>query len=428
MRNFCHIAFIFLVLAASAVASVTVSSPSNGATVGSPVSYVATAATSTCSAGVASMGIYVDGALVYVVNGASLNTNWALAPGTYSTVVEEWDHCGGATYKTLTITVAGQTGVWVTSPANNSDVASPANYVATATTTTCSKGVASTGIYVDGTLTYVAQGASLNTELSLSKGSHKTVVEEWDKCGGAAYSTVNVTVTSGAAKLSSLQNDQGWESWGQLPPAYADCSPCSGLNWSMDYGITSPSKSGNATQFNTSGTTAYGVVLWVDPVIGAYSTRGLPDTGHTLVPSLHNFIYDTDFYVTNLAVTQALEFDVSMYMNSIGMFWGTQCNHLGDGDWDFLNNSTQKWVSTGVACNPVKGWNHLTLQVQRESDNSLLYQSITLNGSTATINATSSSFTVPSSWYGITVNYQMDGNYKQSSNTTYLDNLSLTYW
>jgi len=66
--------------------------------------------------------------------------------------------------------------------------------------------------------------------------------------------------------------------------------------------------------------------------------------------------------------------------------------------------------------------------VQRESDNSLVYQSITLNGSTANINAKSSPFTVPSSWYGVTVNYQMDGNYKQSSNTTYLDNLSLTYW
>jgi hypothetical protein len=427
MKTFyCFIA-VFLMMATSALATVSVSSPSNGATVGSPVAYVATA-TTTCSSGVASMGIYVDGDLVYVVNGASMNTTWPLAPGTYNTVVEEWDRCGGATYTTLGITVAGQTGVWVASPANNSDVGSPVNYVASATTTTCSKGVASTGIYVDGTLTYVAQGASLNTELSLSKGSHKTVVEEWDKCGGAAYTNVAVTVTSGAAKLSNLQANQGWDSWGQLPPAYVDCSPCSGLSWSTDYGITSPSESGNATQFNTWGTTAYGVVLWYNPVIGQFSTQGLPDNGHTLLPTLHNFIYAADVYVTNPAVTQALEFDVSMYMDSIGMFWGTQCNHLGDGDWDYLNNVTQKWVSSGVACNLVKGWNHLTLQVQRESGNSLLYQSITFNGSTATINATSSPFTVPSSWYGITVNYQMDGNYKQTSNTTYLDNLSLTYW
>ncbi|HLW89437.1 MAG TPA: Ig-like domain-containing protein [Terriglobales bacterium] len=426
MKIFGCIIFTFLVLATSAFANVTVSSPTNGATVGSPVPYVATATTSSCTKGVASMGIYVDGSLVYVVNGASMNTHWTLAPGTYSTVVEEWDYCGGATYTTVGITVASQTGVWVTSPANNSQVVSPANYVASATTT-CSKGVASTGIYVDSKLTYVAQGASLNTQVPLSPGSHNTVVEEWDNCGGAAYSTVKVTVAKGA-KLSNIQANQGWNSWGQLPPAYVDCSPCSGLNWSTKYGITSPSKSGNATQFNTSGTVPYGVVLWYNPVIGQFSTEGLPDDGHTLIPSLHNFTYDTDFYVTNPSVTQVLEFDVSMYMDSIGMFWGTQCNHLGGGEWDVLDNVTQQWSKTSVTCNLVKGWNHLTLQFQRESDNSLLYQSITLNGVTANINETFAPFTVPSSWYGITVNYQMDGDYKQSANTTYLDNLSLTYW
>jgi hypothetical protein len=428
MKTVPGIVFIFLVLATSALANVTVRSPSNGTTIGSPVAYVATASTTTCSKGVASMGIYVDGQLVYVVNGANMNTQWTLAPGTYSTVVEEWDHCGGATYTTVGITVSGKTGVWVTSPANDSQVVSPVNYVATATTTTCSKGVASTGIYVDNTLTYVAQGASLNTQIPLGQGSHKTVLEEWDYCGGAAYSTVDVTVANSGSKLSNLQAKQGWDSWGQLPPAYADCSPCSGLTWWMKYGITSPSKSKNATQFNTNGTTPYGVVLWYNPVIGQFSTEGLPDLNHTLVPSLHNFTYDTDLYVVNASVTQALEFDVAMYMDGIGMFWGTQCNHLGDGDWDILDNVTQQWVSTGAPCSLNNGWNHLTLQVQRESDNSLLYQSITLNGATANINKTYSPFTVPASWYGITVNYQMDGNYKQSANTTYLDNLSLTYW
>jgi hypothetical protein len=429
MKVSCCSVFVFLVLAASALANVAVSSPSSGATVGSPVPYVATATATNCAKGVASMGIYVNNQLVYVVNGASLNTHWTLAPGTYSTVVEEWDYCGGATYMPVEITVSSETGVWVTSPANDSQVTSPVKYVATATTSTCSKGVASTGVYVDNKLSYVAQGASLNTQLSLSLGSHNTVVEEWDNCGGAAYSKVNVTVANSGSgtKLSNLQANQGWNSWGQLPPAYVDCSPCSGLTWSTKYGIKSPSKSGNATQFNTSGTTPYGVVLWYNPVIGQFSTQKLPDIGHTLIPSLHNFTYDTDFYVTNASVTQVLEFDVAMYLDGIGMFWGTQCNHLGGGEWDVLDNVTQQWASAGIPCDLNNGWNHLTLQLQRESDNTLLYQSITLNGVTANINKTYAPFTVPATWYGVTVNYQMDGNYKQSANTTYLDNLSLTY-
>jgi hypothetical protein len=110
------------------------------------------------------------------------------------------------------------------------------------------------------------------------------------------------------------------------------------------------------------------------------------------------------------------------------MFWGTQCDHLGDGNWDVLNNVSPAWVSTGVHCSLLNGWNHITLQFQRESNNDLLYQSITLNGVTSNINETYAPATAPASWYGITVNYQMDGNYNQAANTTYLDNLTLTYW
>ena len=417
---------LLITITTSTMADVTVSSPSNGATVSSPVTYAAKATAKNCSKGVASVGIYVANKLVFVVNGQSLNTNLPLDPGQYNTVVEEWDYCGGATYTPVQITVSNQSGVSVASPANNSQVASPVNYVASATSG-CSKGVASTGVYVDNKLIYVAQGATLNTQLPMSTGSHKTVVEEWDYCGGAAYSTVNVSVTN-ASVMSNLQANQGWQSWGQLPPKYVDCSPCTGLQWGSKYGIKSPSKSGNATQFNTSGSTPYGVVLWYNPVIGQFSTQGLPDKNHTLIPSLHNFVYDTDFYVTSLSVTQVLEFDVAMYMDGIGMFWGTQCNHLGGGEWDVLNNVTQHWESANVPCNLTNGWNHLTLQFQRKSDNTLVYQSITLNGATANINKTYAPFSVPASWYGVTVNYQMDGDYKQSSNTTYLDNLSLLYW
>src|SRR5580700_5233648 len=183
MMTIPRIILSFLLLAAFALANVTVSSPSSGATLGSPVPYVATATASSCSKGVASMGIYVNDQLVYVVNGASMNTHWTLAPGSYSTVVEEWDYCGGATYTTVGITVSSQSGVWVTSPANNSTVGSPVNYVATATTS-CPKGVASMGIYVNNVLKYVTQGASLNTNMSFSPAIYNTVVEEWDYCGG----------------------------------------------------------------------------------------------------------------------------------------------------------------------------------------------------------------------------------------------------
>jgi hypothetical protein len=117
-----------------------------------------------------------------------------------------------------------------------------------------------------------------------------------------------------------------------------------------------------------------------------------------------------------------------MYFNGLALIWGQQCRVVGGNEWDIWDNVNARWVPTGVACNPINNsWNHVTIQGQRESDNSLLFQSITLNGVTSTINQHYPPGSAPKSWWGITVNYQMDGNSKQSANTTYLDNFSFAY-
>ena len=128
MLKSCSI-LLFTLLAASAFATVNLTHPGNGQTVTSPVNFVATGST-TCSKGVASMGIYTaPWQLAYVVNGASLNTNLTLNPGTYNTTVTEWDNCGGSSSTPATITVTKTAGVYVTAPGNNSTVTSPVNFV-----------------------------------------------------------------------------------------------------------------------------------------------------------------------------------------------------------------------------------------------------------------------------------------------------------
>jgi hypothetical protein len=285
------------------------------------------------------------------------------------------------------------------------------------------------GVYVDNQLVKTVSGASLNTALDIGAGTHNTVVEEWDYCGGASYTPVNVTVQYGKV-LSNLQASGGWKSWGEKAPNYDICSwPCSGVTWSMTQGVTSPSLTGHATQFYLGGNLPYADALFSNPLIGQGSTQGLPDSNHTLLPTLHNFTYDAYFYTSNLAVTQVLEFDVSMYFNGLSLIWGQQCRVAGGHEWDIWDNINAKWVSTGIACNPVNnGWNHVTIQMQRESDNWLLFQSITLNGKTTPVNRYYQAHSAPSSWWGITVNYQMDGNYNQTPYTTFLDNFSLRYW
>jgi hypothetical protein len=92
-----------------ALATVSVSSPTSGYSGASPVHFVASASTS-CSGGVSSMGIYTaPNVLAYKVSGSSLNTYLTMASGQYSVVVQEWDKCGGASKTSLTITVSGTT-------------------------------------------------------------------------------------------------------------------------------------------------------------------------------------------------------------------------------------------------------------------------------------------------------------------------------
>jgi hypothetical protein len=415
-------------LTPSAFATVAVSSPSNGATVGSNVQFVASGST-TCSKGVASMGIYVDNGLAYEGNGASVNTSLSLGAGSHRTVVQEWDFCGGVTSAVVGITVNNQAGVSISSPANGATVSSPATFVATGTTA-CAKGVASMGAYVNNQRVYTVAGSKLDASLNLGSGSQKVVIEAWDYCGGASTSSVTVTTAgSVGTTMSNLQASGGWNQWGELAPTYNICSPCSGVNWSMYQHVKATSLSGNSTQFNIGGSTPYSDVLWSNPIIGQGTTQGLPDTGRTLMPNLHNFIYDAQFFITNLSVTQDLEFDINMYLDGVGMEWGTECNHLSDGVWDIWNNVEAKWIPTSVPCQlNNNAWNHVVVQVQRESNNDLLYQTITVNGVTHTINQTVAPFGVPYGWYGMTLNYQMDGNHNQAANTTYMDNFKFTYW
>ncbi len=238
---------------------------------------------------------------------------------------------------------------------------------------------------------------------------------------------------SNAHTLSNLQRDPSWTGYGELPSNYSICQSCVStgpqVTWGTELNVSSPAMSGNSTKFSIGGTTPYADVLWVDHLIGAYSSQNLPDTNRTLVPSLHNFTYDVYFYSGNPQDSEALEFDINQYFDGKGYIWGHQCRVAAGNEWDTWDNVNSKWISTGVPCNPIaNSWNHVTIQVQRTSDGNLLFQSITFNGVTSALNITRPPGTAPSNWYGVTVNYQMDGNFAQQAYSVWLDKFNFTYW
>lgn len=290
------------------------------------------------------------------------------------------------------------------------------------------------GIYTaPGVLAYVVNGASLNTNLNLGSGTYNTAVQEWDNCGGASKTPVTITVNSGPSNkktFSNLHLSGGWTGYALLPTSYNICSSCSPNGpqetWSRWTGVSSPSVSGNSAQHNIGGQTHYADVLWNNHLIGDFSSQGLPDTSHTIVPNVHNFTYDVYFYANNIALSQALEFDINQFFGGKSFIWGHECRIAGGHQWDVWDNPAQHWHATGIPCNPINGWNHLVIQVQRTSSNQLLFQSITLNGVTSNVNFTTNP--TSTSWYGITVNYQQDGNSTQQSYSIWLDKFNFTYW
>ena len=330
-------------------------------------------------------------------------------------------------------------GVSVSSPTNGATVGTSVHYVATASSS-CAKGVAGVGIYTaDDHLVHVDNGNKLDETITLSPGTYTTTVQEWDNCGGTSKVQIKIIVTASASALpanartfNNLQAASGWHGYALLPPNYPLCTWCSPsgpeTKWSWSKGISSPSLSGNATKTTIGGNKVYSDAFWNNKLIGDFSTQGLHDDSKTLSPSLHNFVYDVWFYGNNLEVSEALEFDLNQFMPGKGFIWGHECRIKGGHEWDIWDNVNEHWIKTGIPCRPVSGkWNHLVLRVQRTSDDKVLFKTIELNGNVATLNYKEGN-REKKGWYGVTINYQIDGDNHQTPYTVYLDKFKFSYW
>lgn len=265
-----------------------------------------------------------------------------------------------------------------------------------------------------------------------STGTHSGGSNAGSTSSSSSSSTSNTaSVAAQGNTIANLQSSGGWTGYALLPPWYGICSGCSPngpqTTWSSSQGVGSPSLSGKSMQFNLGGMTTFSDALWNNHLIGQFSSQGMPDGENSINSKTHNFVYDVYFFGDHIATAQALEFDINQFVNGKSYIWGHECRIAGGNEWDVWDNPGQKWHPTGVGCWPRNNqWNHLTIQVQRTSDGHLLFQSISLNGNAATLNR----YDTPtaSSWFGITVNYQQDGNVKQQPYSIWLDKFNFHYW
>jgi hypothetical protein len=170
--------------------TVSVSTPADGATVGSPVTIAASATSGNTITG---WHIYVDGTDQFSAGQTtSINASVAMSVGTHTVIVRAWDSSGAYGDKTLTLNVVNGVTVTVSTPANGATVSSP---VAIAASATSAHTITGWHIYVDSADRYSAgQVGSISTNVTMSSGTHTVIVRAWDSTGAFGDRTLTITV------------------------------------------------------------------------------------------------------------------------------------------------------------------------------------------------------------------------------------------
>ena len=216
--------------------------------------------------------------------------------------------------------------------------------------------------------------------------------------------------------IYSVEKMSGWGS----------CSACAGKGgngpvapYYMKRGIGSPSLDGHSSEYHIGGSTAYSNALFWKSVRTQMGSA---------ISSARHFIYDAYFYVKNPTAVQAIEFDVNQYVNHHALVLGTQCNVRAGHHWDIWDNPNKRWVSSGAYCPTPTAykWHHVIVEVERVSGDKLRYVSITLDGSKHYLNR----YYGPrsTSWTGVTLNFQIDGNSHQDDYSVWVNKLTFKYY
>jgi hypothetical protein len=168
--------------------AVAVSTPTPNAVVSSPVKI---AATGGGKSAVYTMQIYVDNALQYQANGASVNTSLAMSAGRHYVVVQAWNDSGGISKNGFYVTVAAP-AITISSPRANYSGYSPVEMIATSIDP---NPVHAMQIYVDNILSYQYTGPGVQAAMNLTSGTHNVVFQAWDTAGGIYKKSTTVNVT-----------------------------------------------------------------------------------------------------------------------------------------------------------------------------------------------------------------------------------------
>jgi hypothetical protein len=431
MKALC-LSVLALLCAAPALASVTVSSPANGATVTSPFAFAAVA--SPCSSQpIASMGYSLDNSSSTIVaSGTSMTASLSSPIGAHVLHVKSWGNQGASCTANVTINVIQgtpaptTTNATVFSPANGASVTSP--FAVAAGGTLClSQTISAFGYSIDTSAsTTIVSGTTLSASVSAAGGSHILHVKSWGANGSSCVSDIPFTVTvptsapsipANAVMTKALQNLTVWTGEHDLGTP--------GTSTGAMSLVTSPAMSGSARKFATS-YASYGGER--------YNVKFGNDQAST------NFVYDTQIYIASPSTGIAnIEMDLNQVMaNGQTVIFGFQCDGWSH-TWDYTANGgtptspVDHWLHSTQSCDPqqwaTNAWHHVQIQYSRDNSGNVTYKAVWLDGVEQDLNVTVLSGFALGWGPSINSNFQIDGYTSTSgSSTVYLDNLTLYSW
>jgi hypothetical protein len=276
-------------------------------------------------------------------------------------------------YALFTILAVPAFAITVTTPANNAQLTSPFQLVAS--TTTCGSQLAvSMGYSLDwGTTTIV--NTNFSALVLAGDGQHILHVKCWGKSGASGVSDFNITVIPATnvappnpTIIGNIQTQSNW--------VWAFDAGTSGTAIGSSQIVTAPSLSGKA-RLHSMSFTNYGGERY-------HTTIGAD-------PAATHFVYDAQIMISNPSAVANIEMDMNQVLaNGDTVIYGVQCDGW-QGTWDYtLNTGTRTnpidtWVHSNIPCPAPKTWapntwHHIQISYFRDSVGNVTYETVVLDG------------------------------------------------